>query len=145
MADSGHWEGGTSSHGLQLYWVLDPAPIETPAPPYISALPGPTAPTMPREPPPLPVLDVNSSTWGQAIPEGFGTRRVTGALIWVSKPRRGDVPPLLTGAASPGTSGLTGAPVPDQPWYTVDDSELGIGTNSEGFGGFSENFSGATL
>jgi hypothetical protein len=58
---------------------------------YVFVPPGPT-------PPPLPVLNPEpaqlggggQATWGQTIPVSAGTRAITGAVIWVSDPRRSE-------------------------------------------------------
>jgi hypothetical protein len=45
----------------------------------------PAPPDPPPAPPPLPVLSSSDPTWGQVIPQSFGTRRINGVPIWLGK------------------------------------------------------------
>lgn len=117
---TGHWVGGLGLFGGRVDFIpdIDPkyyvngnkqsglAPVQPP--PYISSLPGPTNPSTPAVPPPPPVLDGTSATWGRAIVESFGTRKVDGVPLWVSAIRSGDQPPLLTSLPSAGGNVGTG-------------------------------------
>jgi hypothetical protein len=71
--------GGSIVTRWPIWYRWKRGSVSTGNPPPVADIPGPD---------PTPVLSSSDPTWGQVIPQSFGTRRVNGAPIWVSPVRR---------------------------------------------------------